>query len=178
MDVPPPDYSKKFNDYWGVPLEQLAVSPTGFFTPRFYAAVDLPSDEFTIDQGRPVRAQFSEDRLPFYHATLIACENINSGSAAEFASQSDYNFYLRLERAPTAGAAAQAVHYFRIKSSHDATTPRRFIEQWNANDKNVTVDLLARFIEHVPMNAWFRNGGPVIHQNYKSAPRPSANEPL
>lgn len=161
MDVPA-DFSKKFQDHWGETLEPLAVSPTGFFNPSFSAAVTLPSNDFTIDEGQPYMAWFPEDRLPSYRAALIVRENIcpakSAANAAE--SQSVYSFYLRLERAAAPATVAQAVYYFRIKPSRDATAPRRFIEQWNTNDKNAAIDLLARFIEHMPVKSWRRAEGP------------------
>ncbi len=171
MNVPQ-DFSKKFNDYWGEPLEQLAVSPTGFFNPYFYAAVPLPSDEFTVDEGQSYMARFPEDRLPSYRAALIVRENIRPVNVTNLADPdkvvatlSKYNFYLRLERAAAPAAIAQAVHYFRIKSDCDATDPHRFIEQWNMNDKNKAIDLLARFIEHMPVKSWRHPNEPPAHQN-------------
>ncbi len=168
----PADFSKTFQDHWGEALEQLAVSPTGFFNPPFYAAVTVPPDDFTVDEGQPYTARFPEDRLPSYCAALIVRENIcptkSAGNAT--ASQSGYSFYLRLERAAAPATVAQAVHYFRIRPSHDATSPRRFIEQWNMNDKNAAIDLLTRFIEHVPVKSWRRAEGPPARPVIDSRP--------
>jgi hypothetical protein len=141
------------------------------------SAVTLPRDEFTIEEASVVTALFAEDILPFYRARLIVREKALAPDLGSYedsenkvAGRSDYNFYLRLERAAVSGGIPQGVHYFWIKGSRSKAIVNDHVDNWDRNDRNATLDILQRFIKFVPQDLWRRGGVPL--NNYNTPRRP------